>query len=86
MVEACALSIALSDISSVEACAWSALISCAASESGEPSAPDWSFSPSWFSSVLVVVGVGVAVVAEIERRQQIMHRVAELRLVLGERG
>ena len=39
-VEACALSIALSDISSVEACAWSALISCAASESGEPSAPD----------------------------------------------
>ena len=36
------------------ACAWSALISCAASPSGEPSAPDWSFSPSrlssWFSS------------------------------------
>ena len=39
-VEACALSIALSDISSVEACAWSALISCAESLSGEPSAPD----------------------------------------------
>ena len=39
-VEACALSIALSLISSDDACAWSALISCAASESGEPSAPD----------------------------------------------
>src|SRR6185437_2263543 len=51
-VEACALSIALSDISSVVAWAWSALISCAASLSGEPSAPDWSFSPSWFSSWL----------------------------------
>jgi hypothetical protein len=39
-VEACALSMALSDISSLEASAWSALISCAESESGEPSAPD----------------------------------------------
>ena len=34
--------------------------------------------------VLVIVGIGVAVVAKLQRRQQIMHRVAEFRLVLGE--
>ena len=34
--------------------------------------------------VLVVIGVGIAVVAEIERRQQIVHEVAELGLVLGD--
>src|SRR5581483_1289333 len=50
LVEACALSIALSDMSSVVDCAWSAVISSAASLSGEPSAPDWSLSPSRLSS------------------------------------
>ena len=34
--------------------------------------------------VLVLVGLGVAVVAEFERGQQVMHRIAELRLILGE--
>ena len=34
--------------------------------------------------VLVVIGVRIAVVAEIERRQQVMHEIAELRLVLGD--
>ena len=37
-----------------------------------------------FVLVLVVVGIGIAVVAEFERGQQVMHRVAEFRLVLGE--
>src|SRR4029453_12159072 len=34
--------------------------------------------------VLVLVGFGVALIAEIERRQQIMHGVAESCLVVGE--
>ncbi len=34
--------------------------------------------------VLVVIGVRIAVVAEIERRQQVMHEIAEPRLVLGD--
>ncbi len=34
--------------------------------------------------VLVVIGLGVAVVAEVERRQQIMHDVAEFSLILRE--
>ncbi len=34
--------------------------------------------------VLVVVGLGVAIVAKLKRRQEIMHRVAEFRLILGE--
>ena len=34
--------------------------------------------------VLVIVGIGVAVVAKLQRGQQIMHRVAEFRLIFGE--
>ncbi len=37
-----------------------------------------------FVLVFVVVGLGVAVVAEFERRQQVMHGVAEFRLILGD--
>ena len=36
--------------------------------------------------IVVLVHLGIAVVAEVERRQQIMHEVAELGLVLGDLG
>src|SRR6185312_9332464 len=34
--------------------------------------------------IVVLIGIGVAVVAEFQRGQQVMHRVAESCLILGE--